>query len=205
MRLEAQCPVPDFDEAKHIYRIGERRIPGVSEILKTIGIVKDFSGVDPFYRERGIACHRAIELYINGDLDEETLDPVCAPYLDGFKKWWTQQGVIASTPLATEARLYSQKFGFSGTIDLILGNTIIDYKCSKSPDPASELQGLMYQWLAHENYDELMPFGVLQLPGDGTFVPIPGTINYQWDLLDGIIDLYKWKRSKHVPRMSVGR
>lgn len=188
--------IPDFDPVKHVYRVNGKKVPGVTEVLKSIGITKEFSGVDPFYRDRGIASHAAIDLYLHDDLDETSLDPVCVPYLEGFKKWWVPQSC------ETELMLYSEKYGFAGTMDLVLEDGIYDYKCSKDPDKASDLQGLMYQWLVLENRGKYLPFEVLQLPGDGTCIPIPQS-ERGWDLLDAIMRLYQWKVKKRVSKLSV--
>lgn len=204
----AKCPIPEFNEAKHQYFIDGQKVPGVNEILKSVGLTKDFAGVDTFYRERGIASHKAIEYFIHGELDEETIDPVCAPYLEGFKKWWAtipverRKGEHSAT--ATEVRLYSEQYGFAGTIDLVLADGIWDYKCSKDPDKASELQGLMYEWLVFENFSHALPFNVLQLPGDGSYTPIESTESANWQLLDAVMRLYQWK-VKNVRRLQMAR
>lgn len=191
----------EFDEEKHVYRVGGKKVPAVSDILKSIGISKDFTMVDPFYRDRGIAVHKAIEFYLEGDLDESQLDSVCVPYIDGFKKWWGERPY--NMGLSKELRLYSQKYNFAGTLDLVLWDDgkIVDYKCSKSPDPASELQGVLYQQLVLENYQKVLPFSVLQLPGDGLFMEIKH-LEPQSDLLEAIMRLYNWKKG-NVPKLSV--
>jgi len=191
--------VPAFDEEKHVYYIDDKKVPGVNEILKKVGITREYAGVDSFYRERGIAAHKAIEYLTNGELDEHSLDPILKPYVDGFKGWWSDE--LQSAPRISEPRLYSKKYGFCGTIDLIVGEQIIDYKCSKDPDPASEIQGLFYQQLVYENYGQLFNFSILQFPGDGTHKVIPSTINGRFDILEAVIKIYEWRIKKHVRKM----
>lgn len=76
----------EFDEATHTYRVNGQKWPGVTEILRPL---QDFSGVDPTVLKRaqdfGIALHKACELDANGTLDESTLDPQLAPWLEQFR------------------------------------------------------------------------------------------------------------------------
>src|ERR1041384_2280356 len=76
-----------FDSEAHHYWIGKKRIPGVSEILQRVGLVKDYKGIDPYYRDRGIATHKAIELYLKGTLDIESLDPAVKPCFEAFMSY----------------------------------------------------------------------------------------------------------------------
>lgn len=180
----------EFDEANHLYTVDGVLRPGITDILKKSGISKDYDGVDPFYRDRGTAVHLAIKFFLKGTLDESTLDPVCAPYLEGFKKWWS---TVEDLPLqASEKALYSPRLGFCGTLDLVIGDVILDMKCSKDPDPASEVQGAAQQILWAENVGTMLPFRVLQLPGNGDF----NIIEYEKtspNLWDGVMEVYHWK------------
>jgi hypothetical protein len=171
-----------FDPEKHEYWLGSKKIPGVSDILKTVGLSKDFTNVDPFYRERGIQGHKCIELFLKDDLDESSIDPILTPFFDGFKRYWDKFG---TKPRAIELALYNENF--AGTIDLVT-NAIVDWKFSKSHDKVAELQGEAYKILAIEP----MPFQVVQFPGDGSFEV--------YDYGDGIdnwphvMSLYRWKK-----------
>lgn len=180
----------EFDEANHVYSVDGVVRPGITEILKKTGISKDYEGVDPFYRNRGIAVHLAVRFWLNGTLDESTVDPVCVPYLEGFKKWFEAQE--DKDVRASEMALYSPSLGFCGTLDLVVGNMILDMKCSKDPDPASEVQGAAQQFLWEENFDVGLPFRVLQLPGDGTYNIIEYK-NTSPTLWDGVMEVYRWK------------
>lgn len=178
-----------FDEVKHQYFFDGKPVPGVNEILKTVGLSRDYTNLDPFYRDRGIAVHKAIELAVSGTLDENTIDPIIRPYFDGALKFLD---TLPDPPQAVEERQYSKRLNFAGTLDMVAGDTIIDFKCSKSPDPVSELQGCAYQTLWGEKVGIIVPFIVIQLPGDGTFK----VINYKTkslNLWDSVMEIYNWK------------
>jgi hypothetical protein len=175
-----------FDEEKHEYRWKGERVPGVSEILKTVGLTKDWSGVDPFYAARGKAVHRAIELYLADDLDDRSIGTVIRPFFDGFLKYWDKHG---TKPVGIEVKRYNEDLAYAGTADLLVDDLIIDWKCSKSHDKVAELQG--------EAYKSLFPglgFRVVQFPGDGSFKIFDyGTAVEYWP---SAIKLYEWKARK---------
>ena len=181
----------EFNEAEHVYTVDGIVRPGITDILKKTGISKDYDGVDPFYRDRGIAVHLAIKFFLKGTLDESTLDPVCVPYLEGFKSWWTEAPLRRVQ--ASEMPLYSERLGFCGTLDLVTAGTILDMKCSKDPDPASEVQGAAQQVLWFDNFNFQLPFNVLQLPGDGTFKLIDYRQDHPIKLWESVMEVYKWK------------
>jgi hypothetical protein len=153
----------DFDEETHTYYHGGKEVPGVTSILKAVGLSKDYSTVDTFYRDRGIAVALAIELFLKGTLDEKTIDPAIQPYYDGFRRYWDKH---ASKPVGIEAHNGDEDLWFAGKVDLITATRIIDWKCSKSHDPVAELQGEGYKtlWQALK-----LPFDVVQFDGTGDF------------------------------------
>lgn len=178
-----------FLEESHTYFVDGKRVPGVSDILKQVGLQKEYFGTDTFYRDRGIATHAAIKLILEGKLDQSSVDPVCQPYIDGAMRFLD----TLKTPIqAVEQQLYSSRLNFAGTLDLVAGDTLYDWKCSKSPDPASELQGAAYSLLWGENYGLEIPFRVIKLPGDGTFK----IIDYKTEspnLWDAVMEIWRWK------------
>jgi hypothetical protein len=109
-------PELKFIEKDHSYWIEEDRVPGLSEVLQKVGLVKSYRGIDPFYANRGIAVHRANELWLKGDLDEASLDPVCEPFFRAFKGHITETGF---SPVLIEMPFYSEKEGYACRIDYL--------------------------------------------------------------------------------------
>ena len=103
-----------FDEEKHEYRLNGRILPSVTQILREIGFVDD-----TYFTEdsaaRGIAVHKATELYDLGTLDEDSLDPRLVDYLEGWKRFRNETGFF---PTSIEGRGWS-KFGYVGTFDRV--------------------------------------------------------------------------------------
>lgn len=199
--MDLIIPQPDltFDAENHLYFWKGEPVPGIHEVMGTVGLLKDYSGVDSFYRDRGIAVHLAIKYYLEGTLDEGSLDPVCRPFFDGFLAFWQKSG---STPLATELALYSETYGFAGTVDLVLTDHIYDFKCSKNPDKvATGFQGEAQKILVAERINEFLPFSALKLPGDGTFDPIPYDSDVEgWP---AVMKVYRKVISWKTPRRTI--
>ncbi len=184
-----------FDPEKHQYWIGKKRIPGVSEILQKVGLVKDYKGVDPFYRDRGIATHKAIELHLSGSLDPESLDPNVKPCFEAFLKYSADHPL--GDILALEKPMVNLSETFAGTPDLITTKAIFDWKCSKSHDKVAELQGQAYACLAfHLNHEHIYrPFIVVELHDDGTYEEFNyGSDYHRWI---SVMDLYDWRTGKN--------
>lgn len=179
-----------FDPIEHRYFLGDEEIPSVTKILQTVGLSKDFTNVDPFYRDRGIAGHKAIELYLKGELDESTIDPCLEGHWKGFLKFYKENKI---KPIRIESQMYDDDLWFAGTVDMIdSSNAIYDWKFSKSHDRVAELQGQAYKIL----YGVCVPFRVVQFPGDGTYEVTDYGNNT--DLWDSVMNLYKWKTKRRT-------
>lgn len=137
-----------FDPAAHRYSVGGRHIPSVTQVLEPY---MDFSRVPPDVLQRaadfGTAVHTATELDDLGDLDEESLDPALAPYLEGWRRFRSVTGFV---PVAVEERLYCKIHGFAvaGTLDRVGdlkgARTLVDIKSSAGVYPSVALQTAAY-------------------------------------------------------------
>ena len=176
-----------FDPEKHQYFLGKKRIPGVSEILQKVGLTKDWTGIDPFYAERGKAVHLAIQYFLENRLDESSLDPVIVPYFEGFKKYYAEH------PMGITRCEVRGSFGeaFCGTIDCITEHEIIDWKCSKSHDKVAELQGQAYKIIECQRIRTPLSFKVVQFPGDGSYEVFD--YGNHTDTWDAVMEVYAWK------------
>lgn len=188
-----------FDAENHKYYWNGKEVPGVSHILKTTGITRDYERVDNFYRERGIHVHKAIELYTKGTLDEDSLDtenvlPYFNAYLAFLKKY-------TYTPKHSELMLYSEEYNFAGTIDQYsaldshLG--IGDFKVTENSDKAADIQMCGYAVLIKENFHQWPEFRMaLELHGDETFDPLFYRTNPL--IWKSVMDLYAWKVTRRT-------
>lgn len=134
-----------FDPEKHEYRLGGVRLPSVTEIIAAVGATSDKSWMDPFYAERGKAVHTAIQLHLEGDLDEETLDDEVRPRFERWLRWWRKSGMSGGV---VEKPMYSWR-GFAGTPDLLEAPVLCDWKGSYEHGYRLQMGG--YRLLLEDN------------------------------------------------------
>lgn len=108
----------EFNAETHEYTEGGVKLPSVTQVLRLAGVLPDYDGkVDPYYAERGTAIHAATEYHDRGTLDEATVDPSIAGYLDGWKAFLSDTGAVIKE---VEKRLSVPTMGYAGTIDRVL-------------------------------------------------------------------------------------
>lgn len=104
-----------FDEARHEYHYDGVLVPSVTGILKPL---VDYSGINPDVLARasalGTMVHQTTELHDLGVLDEDDLDPILRPYLDGWKLFRHEVGFVPDT---IEKRMYHPLHRYCGTSD----------------------------------------------------------------------------------------
>lgn len=163
----------DFDAAAHRYHLDGQPVPSVTQILAPF---YSFEHVTPetleHKRQIGEALHFAIELDIQGDLDENTLHPAVAPYFRGWRKFVRETGF---EPIYTELRVGSKKLRYAGTLDLAgrieRREVLIDAKTTAALHPAVGPQTAAYLQAVAE-MDLLDPKArryALRLTPEGTY------------------------------------
>lgn len=171
----------EFDKKTHKYFVDKIPCVSVTTILQELGFI-DLSNVPQdildYASLRGTYTHKAIELYLQGKLNESTLDPAIQPYFQGFKKFASEHEL---KPLHLEKMFAIKHLLLVGTVDfigLVDGKlTICDWKTSAKLSKSAALQIGGYLLLAnHEKkeVDELIENAmVLQLEKDGTYSLMP--------------------------------
>lgn len=157
------------DEATHTYYLNGVRVPSVTQIL---GYLKDFSGIPPAVLERkrqiGTATHKACELDALGELDDDTVHELIAPYLAGFRKWRAESGAVIKE---TETFVHHPRLRYAGQLDLIaqLGRWgwLIDIKTAAEHSPIWAIQAAGYLACRHDAAS--LKRAALQLKPDGTY------------------------------------
>ena len=108
------APADSFEEAEHAYYLDGVRLPSVTQILKAEGFI-DARFYDEHSRERGRIVHLACEYDDLGELDDDSLDPEIAPYVEAWRRFKQESGfVIASV----EVPLVSTKHRYAGKPDV---------------------------------------------------------------------------------------
>jgi len=166
-----ESPKVEFDPGTHTYSMGGRIIPSVTQIIKAAGLYPSNTWGSPEDMLRGTNAHTAIQYHIEGNLDEDALDPLLKPYLDGYKKFVAESNFLAQH---SETLVFSDTYSFAGTIDIIgelNGESfVIDIKTG-GPDPAYRIQTAAYKLASGSNMAVSGVTGraCLYLAKDGTY------------------------------------
>lgn len=178
-----------FEPESHTYRLEGKVIPSVTQILTSEGFI-DGSWFTEYSRDRGTKVHRAIELYDDGDLDEERLDPVLRPYLEAWKRFKAHASVSV---LRSEIQLASEAYQFAGTVDktALLGGmkAVLDIKTGEV-QPWTGLQLAAYQLLLAET----MPRIAVQLKADGNYMLHEFKDRADRNVFLAALTVHQWKR-----------
>ena len=168
-----------FDAATHTYTDQHGRV--VPSVTQALAVLDSYRGIPAHVLEkaaqRGTAVHRAVELHLQDDLDELSLDSEVAEY---FYAYWKFEREHRYRPEHSELRVFSNKFRYAGTLDLAgpdpiskRGEAIIDIKTSRELMPSVGPQLAAYEKAYREAMDvspnkKLKRYGLL-LKSDGTY------------------------------------
>jgi hypothetical protein len=104
-----------FDEPTHTYRWFDRVVPSVTTVIRAVGL-SGFLPSDTWYLERGKAFHLATQMYDEGELDADSIDPAIADHLDHYRQFRATVGERLQIVKIEEAG-YDSVWDFAGTRD----------------------------------------------------------------------------------------
>lgn len=141
-----------FDEASHRYTLDGKPLPSVTKIIHSV--LNPNAAFAPGSAERGKAVHLACQLHDEDDLDETSLSPKIAGYLEGWKAFLAEFGCVVHK---IEMPVYSTVYLYAGTLDRIVsfpdndktGLAVLDIK-SGVVTPETGLQTAAYALAYHE-------------------------------------------------------
>ena len=155
----------NFDETTHIYTVDGEQYPSVTQILLAEGFI-DSTWFTEWSRQRGKFAHLCTHLDDTGELDEDSVDPALAPYLEAYRRFKRESGFIVS---GSEVQMVNTGYRFAGTLDKI--GTFKDATCAiidletGSHQPAKAIQTAAYEILKGSPYKRF----ALQLKDDGSY------------------------------------
>ncbi len=121
-------PMFRFDEVKHEYWYGIKRLPSVTQIINPLC---NFSAIPKRVLEHkadlGTAFHESIALYLRDDIDESTIDERIVKPFGAFKEWWGNCKKDHDI-MYIEKSMYHPALKFAGTPDLVTVDNVIDFK-----------------------------------------------------------------------------
>lgn len=130
-----------FDEERHEYWLGERRLPTVSAIAREMA-GEQFTGAGEWHLNRGRVVHRAIALYLQGRLDESSVDERIRGRLEAAKKA-IRDFDLAGGEVRVEVPMCHPRYLYGGTPDLFVptAQILVDWKSAESRATEPQMGG----------------------------------------------------------------
>jgi len=155
-----------LDKGTHTYTLDGVVIPSVSQILSCVAVRatpdsfwRSVSGSEMIVDSEtsanfGNALHAIAAMTVQGKKFQ--YDPQMEPWVQGLQKFLKDFDFLK--PIAVEQSIYSKKYGFAGTPDLIADSTrrwyVIDWKTSTGNMKHWKWQTAAYEQAARETYPE---------------------------------------------------
>lgn len=197
-----------YDDALHEYRWDGAVVPSVTQVLARLS-AEEYRFVDKSLMEEaallGTAAHKMIELDLRGDLDVDALSDGLQVY---YAAWQNFRRLSGFQMVLSEARVYSAKYGYAGTLDLAgwLNDrfVIIDAKRTAAvprtagPQTAGYLQALREHAEDAVLWPQDTPIDryALHLRSDGTWRLVPFTDKSDLRVFLACKTLHDWSIQK---------
>lgn len=106
-----------LEPSTHTYRLDGQVIPGVTSVLKGVGII-DYSFIPQDVLQeasrRGTAVHVALQHYDEGTFDRGSFNPEWLGYIDAYERFLEQSRF---QPAQIEQKIYHPLHRYAGTLD----------------------------------------------------------------------------------------
>ena len=165
-----------FDEETHTYRLDGIKIPSVTQIIKSVGLM-DLTFVKQelleYKADLGKKVHSTTELYDRNNLDIESLHPVLKGYLSGWIKFREE---IKFIPILIETMLAHPAYRYAGRIDRVgmIDNVLVELDIKSGiPHHSYAIQSAgyveMYNFDKPKIKDQIKRRFTIHLAQDGTY------------------------------------
>lgn len=179
-----------FDEKAHEYRLGERKLPSVTRLLKDAGLIDERWSSDAAMK-RGSYVHQMIEFHDEGDLNEQSLDPTLLPYLNAWVQFKKESKCEI---LSIEERVFNRAYLYAGTLDrrvMVNGKEwVLDVKTGTKMDHHS-IQICLYAMC----FERPLLRGGIYLKDNGSYKLEPFDDSSDIQVAKAAITLASWKRA----------
>lgn len=192
--MQNDTPQLDFDAETHVYRVGDRVLPSVTQVLEEVGFV-DKAWYTDEGKTRGTYVAEATALWDREELDVDTLDENLRGYLEA---WVAFRAAWQCDILAIEEPVWHPTFWYAGMLDRRArqrdaGKYVLDIKtgqeqCWHALQTAAYAECLRHRDLIH--YDR----AAVYLRPDGTFKFSRHSDPRDRDIFLAALAVCNWKR-----------
>jgi hypothetical protein len=192
--------LPVLDVEKHVYTIGGRRIPSVTQILAANGFY-EFPFASPedlaYKMQLGTDVHHAAHLHDIGRLDYNTITEEVGAYFEGWLRFRAEHPEFKIR--GSERIIYHPALDYAGQLDRVLddGSELIlgDIKCGAEL-PAAALQTAAYKAANNERCKAADHIGrrvSIHLNGNGRYRLVWHTNPQDFRAFCAALTLFHWK------------
>lgn len=114
--MTSAAPVVRFDAARHLYFVDGDLKPNVTRMIAALGLIET-AFFTKESRDRGIHVHAAVHLWINDNLEDESVYPPWRGHVDAAIRF-LEDAKVDRKKLRTEVRVYNPVLGYTGTADV---------------------------------------------------------------------------------------
>ncbi len=177
-----------FERKTHSYFLGSRRLPGLTEIMKSNGFISEWA-MDPAARRRGSFVHAFTQFYDEGDLDWGQVDDDYMGFVMAWERFRKETGF---TPREIEIPKYHPVFLFAATLDREGffpdgSSAIVEIKTGSTPAYAA------FQTAAQELLTGPRKRMVVELHQDGSWKPVYYTKHSDANMFLSCLAMHNWK------------
>ncbi|MFX0134744.1 MAG: hypothetical protein ACFFDN_13975 [Candidatus Hodarchaeota archaeon] len=158
----------EFNPETHEYRWDGRTVSSVTQILN---FIFPYFKRDNHAINLGMNVHKMTELIDRNEFDMSDPDnEFYMPYAEAWLKF-KKEFKLTTEKVQIELPLYSERYGYAGTIDRFYydKNIEIDIKTGQDNPVRYELQMLAYCGLIKENFGKMPEMYIVFLNPDGTY------------------------------------
>ena len=191
-----------FDEDRHEYRVRGVIVPSVTQVLAPLS---SFDGVPAQVleakRDLGQRVHLACQLHDEDDLDEASVEPDVAPYLEAYRRFLADTDARV---VLNESRVYHPTYRYAGTLDRVFrigeDRWLVDLKTSFTTPRAAGPQTAAYLAALTTMLGNVRPTrrAALRLRPDGTYRLDPLDRPDDWSAFLACLTLNRFKEATSV-------
>jgi len=187
-----------YNEDTRIHTLNGKIIPSVSNIVEPLSM--DYSKAHPgkleYKKDLGNAFHECIRLFLNNDLDEDSIDEVLIIPFKQFREFWLEdefEGLPLPTSIAIEHPFCNEKLEYCGKPDLVTKDTIYDWKLRKYDPLCDPLRLAGYAGLISDFLPKRKI--VVEFSLDGGYRVHNAEKKQAWPLFRKLLEWY-WKKKE---------
>lgn len=188
-----------YNEDTRIHTLGGSVIPSVSNIVEPLGF--DYSKVTAGKLERkkdlGVTFHECIRLYLNHDLDEDSIDDDLKLPMKQFEEFWTEnefKGLPSPVIIAIEKPFCNEKLKYCGKPDMVTEDAIYDWKLRRFDPIADPLRMAGYAGLVSDFPPKRKVVVTFDLEGSPASVH-DADKKQAWPMFRKLLEFY-WKKQE---------